>query len=57
MKNNATLTQGLRYHISGLRKAGLTIREIAEEVGVHYSTVSRELSRNKEGADYSPEKD
>jgi IS30 family transposase len=33
------LTQEQRYHISGLRKAGMSLRDIAAEVGVHYSTV------------------
>ena len=58
MKNKIynQLTQESRYHISGLRKAGLTIREIAKDVGVHYSTVSRELLRNTQGTDYLPEK-
>lgn len=55
-KNYRQLTQEQRYHISGLRKAGSAIRAIANDVGVHYSTISRELSRNKEEGCYEPAK-
>lgn len=40
------LTQEQRYQIYGLLKAGSTQQNIAEEVGVHKSTVSREIKRN-----------
>lgn len=40
------LTWEQRYHISGLWKAGYTQTKIAEEVGVHKSTISREFKRN-----------
>lgn len=40
------LTLEQRYHISALREAGHTQIEIAEKIGVHKSTISRELKRN-----------
>jgi IS30 family transposase len=45
-KHYQQLTQEPRYQISGLRKTGMSLRDIAHEVGVHFSTVSRELRRN-----------
>jgi len=36
-----------RYQISGLKKVGLNRSKIADEVGVHKSTISREPWRNK----------
>lgn len=55
MKNKTyhQLTQEQRYHVSGLRKAGMNLRDIASDVGVHYSTVSRELTRNSVSGSYS----
>ena len=55
MKNKKyhQLTQEQRYHISGLRKAGMQLRIIADAVGVHYSTVSRELNRNSVSGIYA----
>ena len=47
MKHYKQLTSEQRYQISGLKKAGLKLSQIADEVGVHKSTISRELSRNK----------
>lgn len=41
------LTQGQRYQLQALYTKGFSQREIAEVIGVHYSSVSRELSRNK----------
>lgn len=41
------LTLEKRYHISALKKQGYKQFEIANELGVHPSTISRELSRNK----------
>lgn len=41
------LTQSQRYVICALNKRNYTQKEIAEEVGVHPSTISRELRRNK----------
>jgi IS30 family transposase len=48
------LTQEPRYQISALRKTGMTLRGIAKEVGIHFSTVSRELCRNKTEGVYDP---
>jgi IS30 family transposase len=47
MKYYKQLTSEQRYQISGLKKAGLKQSQIADEVGVHKSTISRELCRNK----------
>ena len=54
-KQYQQLTQEQRYHISGLRKVGISLREIASDVGVHFSTVSREISRNSAAAGYDPQ--
>jgi len=40
------LTQEQRYHISAYKAAGFNQKEIAQKIGVHPSTVSRELKRN-----------
>ncbi len=48
------LTREQRYQIYALRKAGHTQAETAALVGVHESTVSRELRRNRGGRSYSP---
>lgn len=40
------LTQSQRYHIYGLWRAGYKQSDIAKEVGVHKSTISREFNRN-----------
>jgi IS30 family transposase len=53
-KHYQQLTRELRYQISALRKAGMSVRAIAAIVGVHFSTVSRELSRNVTILGYSP---
>lgn len=47
MKHYKQLTSEQRYQISGLKKAGLNQSQISDEVGVHKSTISRELKRNK----------
>lgn len=47
MKHYKQLTREQRYQISGLKKAGLNQSQIADEVGVHKSTISREFRRNK----------
>ena len=47
MKDYQQLTCEQRYQIYGLQKAGFKPREIANEVGVNKSTISRELRRNR----------
>ncbi len=48
------LTYEQRYQIYTLVKIGYSQQEIAKEVGVHKSTVSRELKRNLGGRGYRP---
>ena len=48
------LTQEQRYHIWALKKAGFDQTEMAPEVGVHKSTISRELRRNSGQRGYRP---
>jgi IS30 family transposase len=40
------LTMAQRYQIEALKKEGLSQRAIALNIGVHYSTICRELRRN-----------
>ncbi len=40
------LTREQRYHIHGLWRAGHTETAIAKEIGIHKSTIHRELKRN-----------
>ena len=47
MKHYKQLTSEQRYQISGLKKAGLNQSQIADELVVHKSTISREFRRNK----------
>lgn len=47
MVHYTQLTVENRFEICSLRKAGLSIRKIATEIGKSPSTVSRELRRNK----------
>lgn len=47
MKQYTQLTSEQRYQIYGLKKAGWKQCEIASEVGVNKSTISRELKRNQ----------
>ncbi len=47
MKRYTQLNQEQRYQISGLRKSGWNQTQIAEEIGMHKSTISREFRRNK----------
>jgi IS30 family transposase len=49
------LTQEQRYQIYALKKTGHSRTEIAEVIGVHKSTVSRELRRNQGGRGYRPQ--
>ena len=53
-KQYQQLTQEPRYQISALRKTGMSLRGIAQEVGIHFSTVSRELRRNVSVNGYIP---
>ncbi len=48
------LTQEQRYQISALLKMGHNRTEIATVIGVHKSTVSRELRRNRGQSGYRP---
>jgi len=52
--NYTQLTQEQRYQIAVLKKAGHMQTDIAELIGVHKSTVSREISRNKGQRGYRP---
>ena len=54
-KHYQQLTQAQRYQIYAFRKAGLSLRAIGAEIGVHFSTVSRELKRNQGSDGYQPE--
>ena len=54
MKHYTQLTQEQRYQISALNKAGHLQKDIAREVGVHKSTISRELKRNTGLRGYRP---
>lgn len=47
MKQYTQLNQEQRYHISGLSKSGWNQTQIADEIGVNKSTISREFRRNK----------
>ncbi|MDZ7734880.1 MAG: IS30 family transposase [Gammaproteobacteria bacterium] len=54
MRHYTQLTEHQRYQIQALMKAGHNQTEIAEVVGVHKSTVSRELRRNRGLRGYRP---
>ena len=54
MKHYSQLTLEKRYGIYSLLKTGQTQSKIAEVIGVHKSTMSRELKRNREGRGYRP---
>ena len=45
-KNYTQLSLTQRYQIEALLKVGLKQKLIAEQIGVHPSTISRELRRN-----------
>lgn len=55
MRTYNQLTQGQRYQINALQRTGHTGKEIAEVIGVHPSTVSRELKRNRGQRGYRPQ--
>ena len=49
--NYTQLTQEQRYQIYSLKKIAHSQTEIAACIGVHKSTIGRELRRNQGGAD------
>jgi len=55
MRTYHQLTQEQRYQIYALRKTGHSRTEIASVIGVHKSTVSRELKRNRGQRGYRPQ--
>lgn len=54
MRNYKQLAQEQRYQIYALKKAGLYQTTIAKIVGVHKSTISREIKRNSGLRGYRP---
>lgn len=55
MRTYHQLTQAQRYQIYALRKMKHSLSEIASVVGVHKSSVSRELKRNRGQRGYRPQ--
>ena len=55
MRTYHQLTQEQRYQIYALKKTGHSGSEIAEVIGVHKSTVGRELKRNRGQRGYRPQ--
>ena len=55
MRTYHQLTQAQRYQIYALRKTEHTLAEIADMIGVHKSSVSRELKRNQGQRGYRPQ--
>ncbi len=55
MQRYQQLSSEPRYQISGLSKAGLKQAQIADEVGVDKSTISRELRRNQGQPGWRPQ--
>ncbi len=54
MSGYTQLTQDLRYQIYAFLKAGFSQTATANQIGVHKSTISRELFRNKGQRGYRP---
>ena len=54
MRTYTQLTQEQRYQIYALKKTGHKQMEIANVVGIHKSTISRELRRNQGQRGYRP---
>ena len=54
MKTYYQLTRDQRYQINYLKAMGCNGKEIACEIGVHKSTISRELKRNSGERSYCP---
>ena len=55
MKKYKQLALGERYVIYALKQEGCTLAHIAERLGVHVSTISRELRRNIRKRGYRPQ--
>ena len=55
MRTYTQLTQAQRYQIYALKKTKHTLAEIATVIGVHKSSVSRELKRNRGKRGYRPQ--
>ena len=55
MRTYRQLTQAQRYQIYALQKTKHTLMEIAEVIGVHKSSISRELKRNRGQRGYRPQ--
>nr|WP_311945736.1 helix-turn-helix domain-containing protein [Halomonas piscis] len=49
------LTQTQRYQIHAQRDVSMSQRQIARELGIHNSMISRELRRNNTAGSYDPE--
>lgn len=54
MSQYTQLTQEQRYQIYAFYKAGFSKTDIASEIGVHKSTISREMKRNQGQKGYRP---
>ena len=54
MRSYGRLTEGDRHQVYALHKAGLTQRAMADQIGVHKSTICRELQRNRGLRGYRP---
>ena len=54
MRRYTQLTHVQRYQIDALKKTGVSQTQIAMVIGVHKSTISRELRRNTGGRGYRP---
>jgi len=55
MTKNKKLTLEQRYHISAILKANFSLSRIAKNIGVHRSTVLREIKRNSHKNQYDPD--
>jgi IS30 family transposase len=55
MRTYRQLTQEQRYQIYVLKKTKHALAEIADEIGVHKSSISRELKRNRGERGYRPQ--
>jgi IS30 family transposase len=55
MNRYSQLTQEQRYHIYGLQKARKSQTYIADAIGAHKSTISREVRRNRGDRGYRPQ--